>query len=484
MRVLDIFPYFNEKELLELRINLLKDKVDQFIICEANRTQTGIPKEFTANTIIQQLNLPLEKIKVIELDLSKYDNDKSGNISLIREREQRNVAKQYILPGDIAIVSDCDEIIDPKFIDYYCNLVLFYPNRLLRIPMIWLLNKANLQVYDEFNNPRFWYSAFVCSFEHLNYYSLSELRESYAFGIDIKTKYENFIPLENNQIDPAGWHFSWMGKDLLTKYKAGFHSQEFISNSISTYSNTSIEEFIINYISKENSLDPLGRKDHILKLYNINLLPKLIFELSNVLNHLFPEDDKVEHFYQNENFGENWFTYPNLYSSMVNKFPSGSNFVEVGSWKGKSAAYMCVEIINSKKNINFYCVDTWLGSEEHQNNKDLNDLYNIFLANLKPVKDYYFPIRQPSIIASKQFKDKSLDFVFLDAAHDYDNVVQDILAWLPKIKDGGVLAGHDYYPNNPEYCGVYDAVNSIFDSKYIIYSENCFIINDPNTTVF
>jgi hypothetical protein len=473
MRVLDIFPYFNEKELLELRINLLKDKVDQFIICEANRTQTGIPKEFTANKIIQQLNLPLEKIKVIELDLSKYDNDKSDDISLIREREQRNIAKLYILPGDIAIVSDCDEIIDPKFIDYYCKLVLSNSNRLLRVPMIWLLNKVNLQVYDEFNNPRFWYSAFICSFEHLNYYSLSELRESYAFGINIKTKYENFIPLENNQIDPAGWHFSWMGKDLLTKYKAGFHSQEFIPNSINTYSNTSIEEFITNYIPTENSTDPLGRKDHILKLYDINLLPKLIFELPNVLNYLLP---KIERFYQNENFGENWFTFPNLYNSMIERFPSNSRFVEVGSWKGRSSFFMCNSIIESKKDIEFFCVDTWQGSDEHKNSNQLEELYNIFLCNMKSVESYYFPLKLDSISASKKFKDKSLDFVFIDAAHDYKSVKNDILAWLPKIKDTGVLAGHDYYPNNIEWCGVYKAVNELFSKNIIKCTENCFII--------
>ena len=59
----------------------------------------------------------------------------------------------------------------------------------------------------------------------------------------------------------------------------------------------------------------------------------------------------MEHIYNQLNFGEDWFTYPNLYSDMVKKFPSGSKFVEVGSWKGKSSSYITVEIINSNKNI-------------------------------------------------------------------------------------------------------------------------------------
>ena len=56
----------------------------------------------------------------------------------------------------------------------------------------------------------------------------------------------------------------------------------------------------------------------------------------------------MEHFYYN--IGEDWFSYPELYSSIVNKFGDNSHFVEVGVWKGRSASYMGVEIFNSGKN--------------------------------------------------------------------------------------------------------------------------------------
>jgi len=65
----------------------------------------------------------------------------------------------------------------------------------------------------------------------------------------------------------------------------------------------------------------------------------------------------MEHFYKD--LGENWFTYPGLYSMIVEKYPTNSHFVEVGVWKGMSAAYMAVEIINSGKNIKFDCIDIW-----------------------------------------------------------------------------------------------------------------------------
>ena len=71
----------------------------------------------------------------------------------------------------------------------------------------------------------------------------------------------------------------------------------------------------------------------------------------------------MEHFYQT--VGEDWMDFQELYSNMVEHFTDGSHFVEVGSWKGRSASYMGVAIYNSEKQIKFDCVDTWLGSVEH-----------------------------------------------------------------------------------------------------------------------
>jgi hypothetical protein len=138
----------------------------------------------------------------------------------------------------------------------------------------------------------------------------------------------------------------------------------------------------------------------------------------------------MEHFYQSVG-EENWFDYQELYSSMVDHFCDGAHFVEVGSWKGRSAAFMGVEILNSNKHIQFDCIDTWLGSEEHRkfrllkNDKDW--LFNEFRKNTLSISTHINPIRKPSLEASQLYLDRSLDFVFLDAAHDYENVKNDIL---------------------------------------------------------
>jgi hypothetical protein len=174
----------------------------------------------------------------------------------------------------------------------------------------------------------------------------------------------------------------------------------------------------------------------------------------------------MEHFYQN--IGEDWFDYQEIYSMMVDKFEDGSHFVEVGSWKGRSSVYMAVEMINSEKKIKFDCVDTWNGSEEHISEGsgcfvkeiliDRDWLFNQFINNIEPVKNIINPIRDTSESASKKYKDGSLDFIWIDAAHDYDNVFSDISNWIPKLKIDGYIGGHDYH----KYCGVEDAVNDFF----------------------
>lgn len=173
----------------------------------------------------------------------------------------------------------------------------------------------------------------------------------------------------------------------------------------------------------------------------------------------------MQHFYHNIG---GWFTFPELYTKAIELSPNNSHFVEIGSWLGSSAAYMAVEIINSAKNIKFDCVDTWAGSEEHHNNEAVinNVLYEKFLSNMEPVKGFINPIRKPSLEAVELYEDNSLDFVFIDAAHDYVNVLKDIKAWYPKVKSGGLFAGHDYVES---WSGVIQAVDEFMaDNEYTL----------------
>ena len=102
---------------------------------------------------------------------------------------------------------------------------------------------------------------------------------------------------------------------------------------------------------------------------------------------------KIEHYCQNL---EGWFDFFNFYHSFVSHHNGEGFVVEVGSWQGKSAVFMAVEILNQNKNIKLNCVDTWEGSIEHKEENVIqqNLLYETFLKNIEPVKQVIDPIRK------------------------------------------------------------------------------------------
>lgn len=191
--------------------------------------------------------------------------------------------------------------------------------------------------------------------------------------------------------------------------------------------------------------------------------------------------DKMQHFFQ-EIHGWTFLEDLGLFQLAVESAPDDAHFVEIGSWKGQSAAFMAVEIINSGKRIKLDCVDTWQGSEEHQAGGFAEDadvvagcLYERFIENMRPVEGHYQAIRTTSLEASQLYPDGSLDFVYLDAAHDYDNIYADIQAWLPKVKVGGIFGADDYpCPAMLEVIKVllpklgYDSLTRIGKTWYII----------------
>jgi len=157
----------------------------------------------------------------------------------------------------------------------------------------------------------------------------------------------------------------------------------------------------------------------------------------------------MQHFYEQI---PGWsFDIVGQYRAAVEGAVNGAHFVEVGSWKGRSAAFMAVEIINSGKQITFDCVDHFQGNPEQRDtnseayDKDAADgnIQSIFTQNMLPVVGYYNAVVQTSPAVAQQYADNSLDFVFIDAGRDYDSAKADILGWWPKVKPGGLLAGHD-----------------------------------------
>jgi hypothetical protein len=136
----------------------------------------------------------------------------------------------------------------------------------------------------------------------------------------------------------------------------------------------------------------------------------------------------------------------------------GDVWVEVGAWKGRSTAAV---VLAAGKDVVVCTVDTFAGSQEHiAAGLSVNDLRDCFLKTreklgwLRPNGPDLLMHSGYSVPVAVLFDDASCAAVFIDAAHDYASVKADLEVWLPKVKPGGLLAGHDR--NEP---GVRQALN-------------------------
>lgn len=148
---------------------------------------------------------------------------------------------------------------------------------------------------------------------------------------------------------------------------------------------------------------------------------------------------------------DGWCDYRPLYYAIAELMPDGGSFVEVGSWQGQSAVTLCQRLQDIGKTATVYCVDTFQGEQNQPAHVEIvkslgGSTFDKFSENIVAagVANMIFPVKGDSAESASNFADGSLDGVFIDAAHDYDSVVKDVAAWFPKVKPGGIFAGHDY----------------------------------------
>jgi len=130
---------------------------------------------------------------------------------------------------------------------------------------------------------------------------------------------------------------------------------------------------------------------------------------------------------------------------------------EIGVKEGRFIAHL----LRQYPRLEMYAVDRWApdptGNETYTE-WNWPDIYATYRQAIRPHEFRVIEFRESSVNAAKMVANYSLDFVFIDAQHDYKSVRDDILAWRPKVKPGGLLCGHDYQPNFP---GVVRAVDEL-----------------------
>tara|TARA_B110000971_G_C19982966_1_gene488226 strand:- start:736 stop:1551 length:816 start_codon:yes stop_codon:yes gene_type:complete len=266
MKIYDCFSYWDEDLLLEIRLNILNDYVDYFVIVEGNKTWQNNPKKLQFNIS----NFKKFKDKIIYVPVEDMPD---GDDPYTRENYQRNCISRGIKSAqdeDLIMISDLDEILNPK------QLNLFkIKDRYAAFKQKHFYYKINLQSET---NP-FWLGSRICVKKYLK--SPQWLR-------DLKFKKRPFWRIDkfrlNNIIDNGGWHFCNLKtpENLLYKYKNlcetndPYHFKEKISQK---YLN--VDE-IKNRI--ENQEDIIGRDDKFKKIEINNDYPKYILENINKLN--------------------------------------------------------------------------------------------------------------------------------------------------------------------------------------------------------
>lgn len=165
----------------------------------------------------------------------------------------------------------------------------------------------------------------------------------------------------------------------------------------------------------------------------------------------------MDHFYDQI---QGWFNFADPYRRAVREASDGAVFVELGCWKGKSSVFLGVEVINSGKAISVHYVDHWGGSNEpeHKTDPDLERVFGLFMDNIERLHGLDCMVhRGRTVDVAADFEDRSVDFIWVDAGHEYDEVLADIKAWWPKLRVGGVMGGDDYPMD-----GVKSAVEEFF----------------------
>jgi predicted O-methyltransferase YrrM len=157
--------------------------------------------------------------------------------------------------------------------------------------------------------------------------------------------------------------------------------------------------------------------------------------------------------------------------NMIDSLPHHLTMVEIGSYAGTSAEMF----LRSGKVDHLSCVDAWTtGYDDNDvaSSSDMDAAEKEFDAKVSPYRNIT-KLKMWSQDAAAKFEDGSLDLVYIDGEHTYEGVKRDIELFLPKIKPGGIISGHDYY--RYDWACVVDAVDEMLGKPEEIFVDTSWI---------
>jgi beta-1,4-mannosyl-glycoprotein beta-1,4-N-acetylglucosaminyltransferase len=295
MKVFDVFPFFNEIDLLELRLNLLYPFVDYFVINEATKTFSGKEKDLYYLKNKDRFSKFQDKIihNIIEeptiemLDLAgiRYNTPvRCHQMDATQKDSIFNFLNEICKSDDVIIWSDLDEIPNPEVIkelkDFYSSGKIYNFAQeycMCYLNMVEKTGSFNSQTrdFDYENYPKL-IGTKMFDFSFLSKYTMTEMRRE--------------LPKEENvRINPGGWHWTYVGSEevsvedrVITKINSAAHQE---------YNKDSVKKRITELL--ELNMDPLGRNqgryeivqmDESYPNYILNNIEKFSYLIKNVSN--------------------------------------------------------------------------------------------------------------------------------------------------------------------------------------------------------
>jgi beta-1,4-mannosyl-glycoprotein beta-1,4-N-acetylglucosaminyltransferase len=210
MKIYDCFPFFNELDVLEIRLQELWDTVDVFVIAESNLSHSGKPKEYIFENNKERYAQWMSKIRHIKVDDMPETQD-----SWVREKWQRKCLERGLhdaQPEDIVIVADCDEIPRAEIIEMIKEDENLYDRYVLYIPQFqYKLNY--MKWHDVAKNANIAVTRF-------HVFTDPQLEREVTF-------FWNRKPENTVMVDHGGWHFTYLGDNnhAITKIQNFAHTE-------------------------------------------------------------------------------------------------------------------------------------------------------------------------------------------------------------------------------------------------------------------
>lgn len=156
-----------------------------------------------------------------------------------------------------------------------------------------------------------------------------------------------------------------------------------------------------------------------------------------------------------QNISGDLFDFADFYDEIASIMPDGCRIAEVGNADGKSAIYLAEKLASLKKTFSLRMIDNLDYGKLYQLNVLYSNVYKSGLAEFIEI------VPMDSLNASLKYPDGYYDFVFIDTSHQHEATKAEIRLWIKKVKDGGILAGHDTHLTDVTY-----AVREVTNGEY------------------